>query len=120
MRALAPALLLALLPACAPRAALPPRSAEAPEDARLASLPPELRAAVRERRVTRGMSPEVVRLAWGEPTAVARSSSFAAPGLAYERWSYGAGTAGAPAREVWFADGKVVDLTGPSGPPPRP
>jgi len=116
MRVLAPALLLAPA-ACAPRAALTPRPAAAPEDARLAPFPPDVRTAIRERRVTRGMSPEAVRLAWGEPPAVARSTSSVVPGLAYERWSWAAGTDGAPAREVWFADGKVVDATGPPGPP---
>jgi hypothetical protein len=63
------------------------------------------------------MGPDAVRLAWGEPAGVARSASATAPGLAYERWRYGDGPGGAPAREVWFADGKVVDVTGPSGPP---
>jgi len=114
MRALAPAVLLALI-ACAPRASLPPRPAL--EDARLGAFPPDVRAAIRERRVVPGMSPEAVRLAWGAPTGMARSTSVAAPGLAYERWSYGGGTAATPAREVWFADGKVVDVTGPTGPP---
>ncbi len=117
MRAPVPALLLSLLAACAHRTEAPPAPAAAREDARLAHFLPEVRAAIRERRVVRGMSPEAVRLAWGAPAAVARSASVAAPGLAYERWSYGGGP-GVPAREVWFADGKVVDLTGPAGPPP--
>ena len=116
MRVLVPAVLLALA-ACAPRAALPTRPAAAPEDARLAPFPPEVRAAIRERRVVRGMSPEAVRLAWGEPAAVARSASSVVAGLAYERWTYPTAAETAPAREVWFADGKVVDVTGPSGPP---
>lgn len=117
MRALVPAVFLSLA-ACAQRATPAPRPA-AGEDARLAPFSPEVRAAIRERRLVRGMSPAAVRLAWGEPTATAPSASAAAPGLAYDRWRY-AGAAGAPAREVWFADGKVVDVTGPPGSPAGP
>jgi hypothetical protein len=58
------------------------------------------------------MEAEAVRLAWGEPASVERTPSATAPGLAYERWSYGGGPAG-QGRAVWLADGRVVDVVEP-------
>jgi hypothetical protein len=111
-------LLAALLAACAspaPRPAGPP--APGPS---LERWPPEVQAAIRERRVVRGMDAEAARLAWGEPDAVERTPSAAAPGLEYQRWSWRAGPGG-PARFVWLADGRVVDvLVPPAGGPPAP
>jgi hypothetical protein len=104
------ALLLAgLLAACAaprPRPAAPPAAAE------LARFPPEIRAAILERRAVRGMDAEALRLAWGEPDAVERTPSAAAPGLEYQRWSWRAAPGG-PARFAWLADGRVVDVLAP-------
>jgi hypothetical protein len=110
------ALLLAgLLAACAapqPRPAAPPAAPE------LARFSPEIRAAIRERRVVRGMDADAVRLAWGQPDAVERTPSAAAPGLEYQRWSWRAGPGG-PARFAWLADGRVVDvLVPPAGAAP--
>jgi hypothetical protein len=106
-RALALALSLLALSCAAPARVAAP--AAAPPDPRLDRYPAAVRAAIRERRVVRGMDAEAVRLAWGEPAAVERTPSLAAPGLLYERWSYGAGPGG-PARAVWLADGRVVDV----------
>jgi hypothetical protein len=84
-------------------------AAPAPTDPRLSRFPAAVQAAIRERRVVRGMDAEAVRLAWGEPAAVQRTPSAVAPGLAYEQWSYAASPMG-PARAVWLADGRVVDV----------
>jgi hypothetical protein len=105
-RALALALSLLALSCAAPARVAAPAS---PPDPRLDRYPAAIRAAIRERRIVRGMDAAAVRLAWGEPAAVERTPSAAAPGLAYERWSYGAGPGG-PARAVWLADGRVVDV----------
>ncbi len=107
MRAPLAPLLAALLAACAsPR---PLALHTAPPLAGLERWPPEVQAAIRERRVVRGMDAEAVRLAWGEPDAVERTPSAAAPGLEYQRWSWRAGPSG-PARFAWLADGRVVDV----------
>lgn len=58
--------------------------------------------------MVRGMDASAVRLAWGEPDAVERTPSAAAPGLEYQRWSWRQGPGG-PARYAWLADGQVVD-----------
>ncbi len=108
-------LLCGLLVACAAPA---PRPAPPPAPS-LASYPEEIRAAIRERRVVRGMDPAAVRLAWGEPDAVERTPSAAAPGLEYQRWSWRAGPGG-PARFAWLADGRVVDVLVPPPPGPGP
>ena len=107
-------LLAGLLAACAAPAARP---AAGPE---LASYPPEVQAAIRERRVVRGMDAAAVRLAWGEPDAVERTPSAAAPGLEYQRWSWRAGP-GRPARFAWLADGQVLDaFVAPAAATPAP
>ena len=110
MRASLAPFLATLLAACASPA---PRPAAAPPASGLERWPPELRAAIRERRVVRGMDAEAVRLAWGEPDAVERTPSAAAPGLEYQRWSWRAGPGG-PARFAWLADGRVVDVLVPA------
>jgi len=107
-RALALALLLLALSCAAPARVAAP-AAPTPPDPRIASYPAAIQAAIRERRVVRGMDAQAVRLAWGDPAAVERTPSATAPGLAYERWAYGAGPGG-PARAVWLADGRVVDV----------
>jgi hypothetical protein len=104
-RVLALAASLAALSCAAPSRVATPAS---PLDPRLDRYPAAIREAIRERRVVRGMDAEAVRLAWGEPAAVERTPSAAAPGLSYERWIYGAGPGG-PARSAWLADGRVVD-----------
>lgn len=104
-----------LLPACAGREPVA-RMAHPPllpgPDPRLARYPPEIRSAIEERRVVRGMDAEAVRLAWGEPDAVERTPSAVAPGLVYERWTWRAA-----ARVAWLAEGRVVDAisTEPTG-----
>ena len=103
MRAPLAPLLAGLLAACAsPRPAGPG----------LERWPPDVRAAIRERRLLRGMDAEAVRLAWGEPDAVERTPSASAPGLEYQRWSWRAGSGG-PARFAWLAGGQVVDFLVP-------
>jgi len=112
-RALALALALLALSCAAPARVAAP-AVPTPPDPRLARFPPAIQAAIRERRVVGGMDAEAVRLAWGEPAAVERTPSVAAPGLWYERWSYGAGPGG-PARAVWLAEGRVVDVAEVAG-----
>lgn len=105
-------LLAGLLAACAAPAPRP----------ELASYPREIQAAIREHRVVPGMDAAAVRLAWGEPDAVERTPSAAAPGLEYQRWSWRAGPGG-PARLAWLADGRVVDVLIPpaaAAPPTAP
>ncbi len=117
MRAPLLPLLLGLVAACAAATPRPPGSpAAGPE---LGRYPPEVRAAIRERRVVPGMDAAAVRLAWGEPDAVERTPSAAAPGLEYQRWSWRAGAAG-PARLAWLAEGRVVDWLVPAAAPTAP
>lgn len=118
MRAPLAPLLAGLLAACASPGARP--AASRPPGPGLERWPPEIRAAIRERRLVRGMDAEAVRLAWGVPDAVERTPSAAAPGLEYQRWSWRAGPGG-PARFAWLADGQVVDvLVQPAGGPTAP
>ncbi len=116
MRAPLALLLAGLLAACASPA--PPAASRLPGPG-LERWPPEIRAAIRERRLVRGMDAEAVRLAWGPPDAVERTPSAGSPGLEYQRWSWRAGPGG-PARFAWLADGQVVDLLVPPAGPPAP
>lgn len=115
---------LALLLAALVAACTSPRPGPLPGGASLERWPPEVRAAIREKRLLRGMDAEAVRLAWGEPDAVERTPSASAPGLEYQRWSWRAGSGG-PARFAWLAGGQVIDFLAPpaGGPaataPPR-
>jgi hypothetical protein len=109
-------LLAGLLASCAAPA---PRPAAPPPLADLGRFAPEVQAAIRERRLLRGMDAAAVRLAWGEPDAVERTSSAAAPSLEYQRWSWRAGPGG-PSRFAWLADGRVVDVLVPPAGGPEP
>lgn len=110
MRAPLAPLLAGLLAACgSPRPAGPG----------LERWPPEIQAAIRERRLLRGMDAGAVRLAWGEPDAVERAPSASVPGLEYQRWIWRAGP-GHPARFAWFAGGQVVDFLVPPPGSPAP
>jgi len=64
--------------------------------------------------VSPGMDAATLRRTWGEPASVERISSPAAPGLVYERWSWGAPGEG---RTALLVGGRVVDLLDPSAPP---
>jgi len=109
-RSLAAALAVAAMlgAACArsPGAALAPPAPAAP-GADSPGGPP----AVPE--VVPGMDAATVRRAWGDPAAVRRIPSPSAPGLVYERWSWGAPGKG---REVVIVDGKAVDVLDPLRP----
>lgn len=63
--------------------------------------PPRMAAAVVEHRVVPGMSPAMVREAWGEPTSVTRTTTAAG---VTETWRYG------PRSQVDIASGKVVAI----------
>ncbi len=110
MRAPLAPLLAALMAACTS-----PRPGPLPPGASLERWPPEVRTAIREKRLLRGMDAEAVRLAWGEPDAVERTPSASAPGLEYQRWTWRSGSGG-PARFAWLAGGQVIDfLVPPAG-----
>lgn len=119
MRAPLAPLLAGLLAACAS----PGPAGSQRAVAGLERWPPQVQAAIRERRLLRGMDAEAVRLAWGEPDAVERTSSASVPGLEYQRWSWRAGSGG-PARFAWLAGGQVVDVlvlpAGGAAPPTAP
>jgi len=63
--------------------------------------------------VVPGMDAAAVRRAWGDPAAVRRIPSPSAPGLVYERWTWGAPGHG---REVVLVEGKAIDVLDPSRP----
>lgn len=77
-----------------------------------AALDEERRRSVISGEVVAGMSPEQVRLAWGEPSAVIEGPEL--PGLE-ARWDYAD-------RSATFGDGRLVawSLPGPEPPPETP
>ena len=105
-RALAIAALLVASCAAAPAPPVPGLSVAGPP----AALSPPIAV---------GSDAAALRRAWGNPSSVQRIPSPAAPGLVYERWTWGAPGEG---REAVLVDGRVVDLLGPppaGATPPR-
>jgi len=57
------------------------------------------------------MDGAALRHAWGDPSSTRRIPSPAAPGLTYERWTWGKPGEG---REAVLVDDRVIDLLDPA------
>jgi len=97
------ALALALLSLAACATAPPSTAPPAPPAPAAPSL-------ARRATVSAGMDAAALKRAWGDPTAIRRVPSPAAPGLVYERWYWGSPGVG---REALLVDGRVVDFLDP-------
>jgi hypothetical protein len=71
----------------------------------------QLAISLRNREVSIGMPPELVKLAWGEPTKI-DNREVTKNGLVKQRWVYGIAKAGKPARYVFFKNEEVEKIQG--------
>lgn len=108
---LALSLLALLAAACAgPRAGSSPALARPGKPPSAPTLAPSPAAPGGTCLIARGMDREALLRCMGKPAEVERRSSSAVEGLGYEDWIYR--TAGDnTVREIWLADGKVIDVT---------